>query len=243
MNNCTKLFLFSLNERLYFSEQIAHSCHDCRSKTEELQSQDKVALQKTEAKDSITENGSDAEGYGGYEVVVEHSSDDFSMHEQLGSQKGHDHSAIRSLLLVTSLSIHSLLEGLAIGLQESAGNVIAIFTAVLVHKSLIAFSMGTNLVHSQQSKGKIVSAACIFAFMSPVGILAGILLQYTGSENSNIQLVNAILQGLACGAFVYIAFFEVLVTEFNDHKYRIAKLISLIVGFMVIFAIFYFQHQ
>lgn len=228
---------------ILFSEQIAHTCHDCREKSKERQSQDKVALQKTDPKESLdlVDQGS-VEGYGGFEVVVEHSSDDFSVHE-LGSQKGHDHSGIRSLLLVTSLSIHSLLEGLAIGLQESTGNVIAIFTAVLVHKSLIAFSMGTNLVHSQQSKSKIISAACIFAFMSPVGILAGILLQYSGTGNSNITLVNAILQGLACGAFVYIAFFEVLVTEFNNHRHRIAKLISLIVGFMVIFAIFYFQHQ
>ena len=194
-------------------------------------------MQKTDGKDSleISDPADDPEDYRSYEVVLNKAPSDDFVHEHSEEAHGHDHSGIRSLMLVFSLSMHSLLEGIAIGLQETAGSVVAIFAAVLVHKSLIAFSMGTNLVHSSQTKAKIIAAACIFAFMSPVGILIGLLLERTGTENDSITLVNAILQGLATGTFVYIAFFEVLVKEFDEHRNRLTKLFSLLAGFMIIF--------
>ncbi|XP_076815946.1 zinc transporter ZIP3-like [Clavelina lepadiformis] len=155
----------------------------------------------------------------------------------------HDHAGIRSLMLVATLSIHSLLEGIAIGLQDSVGSILAIFIAVLFHKSLMAFSMGTNLVRAKQTTKKIVSAAFLFSFMSPLGIAIGLTLKTTGGEeNMTTALVNAVLQAIATGTFLYITFFEVLVREFESNGNRFAKVFSLLLGYALVLVSFIAQH-
>ena len=151
----------------------------------------------------------------------------------------HDHSAIRSLILVATLSLHSLFEGVAIGLQEALQNAVSIFVAVLLHKSLMAFSMGTNLVHSDQNIKKVVAAAAIFALASPIGIVVGLIIQSSGGDNSATELINAILQAIATGTFLYITFFEVLVKEFESHGNRLAKVVSLFVGYGSVLGTFF----
>ena len=157
----------------------------------------------------------------------------------------HNHSGIRSLMLVATLSIHSLLEGIAIGLQNALGSVVAIFIAVLFHKSLMAFSMGSSLVHAKQSTKKLLLAAAIFALASPSGIAIGLIVhsQQEGGPDSVTSLVNGILQAIATGAFLYITFFEVLVKEFEAHGHRFAKVLALFVGYGSVLVTFLFaQH-
>lgn len=43
-------------------------------------------------------------------------------------------SKFHSLFLLIALSLHSLFEGLAIGLQQTSETVIQVFVAVLIHK-------------------------------------------------------------------------------------------------------------
>ena len=156
----------------------------------------------------------------------------------------HNHSGIRSLMLVATLSTHSLLEGIAIGLQNALGSVLAIFIAVLFHKSLMGFSMGSNLVHSKQSTKKQIVAACIFALASPIGIAIGLIIHTQQEEQSDVtKLVNAILQAIATGTFLYVTFFEVLVKEFEAHGNRLAKVLSLFAGYGAVLITFVFaQH-
>ena len=53
-----------------------------------------------------------------------------------------DHSSLRSYLLLLALTFHSVFEGLAIGLQQVSGQLFSIFTAVIIHKAIMAFSLG-----------------------------------------------------------------------------------------------------
>jgi len=53
-----------------------------------------------------------------------------------------NHSVLRSVLLIIALTFHSLFEGLAIGLQKELGELMSIFIAVVVHKAVMAFSLG-----------------------------------------------------------------------------------------------------
>ena len=156
-----------------------------------------------------------------------------------GAHPDHDHSAIRSLILVATLSLHSLLEGVAIGLQDGVQNAVTIFVAVLFHKCLMAFSMGTNLVHADQAGKKVVAAACIFAFASPIGIAIGLIIKSSGGDDSVTTLINSILQAIATGTFLYITFFEVLVKEFESHGNRLAKVLSLFVGYGSVLGTFF----
>ena len=68
-------------------------------------------------------------------------------HQNSEESHSHDvdifnHSALRSVLLIIALTFHSLFEGLAIGLQTELGELMSIFIAVVVHKAVMAFSLG-----------------------------------------------------------------------------------------------------
>jgi len=54
-------------------------------------------------------------------------------------------------------------------------------------------------------------------------------------------LVNGILQGLACGTFLYVTFFEVLPHEFNKPKDRLLKLLFVIVGFAFVNGVLFLE--
>jgi len=142
----------------------------------------------------------------------------------------HQHSALRSVLLLLAISLHSLFEGLAVGLQRSTEQVLGIFVALLLHKGILSFSLGMNLIQSRLSNCAMIRSLVIFSLSAPVGIVIGIgIIDLWDSEIS--VLVQGILQGIACGTFLYITFFEVLPHEFNSCDIRLVKVIFLIIGF------------
>ena len=63
-------------------------------------------------------------------------------HEHSHGSDIFNHSAFRAVLLIVALTFHSLFEGLAIGLQKDLGELMSIFIAVVVHKAVMAFSLG-----------------------------------------------------------------------------------------------------
>ncbi|OQR79436.1 zinc transporter ZIP1-like [Tropilaelaps mercedesae] len=158
-----------------------------------------------------------------------------SMHGDPGS-----HSAFRAIVMVFALSLHSIFEGMAIGLQATTQQVVQLFGAIVVHKCVIAVTLGTNLVSSSTrlTHCTIFSCLAVFASMAPIGI--GIAI---GLDNAP-EMVNGVLQCVAAGTFVYITFFEVLPHELNSKHTegsRIFKIfmllsgISLIIGIMILF--------
>lgn len=151
----------------------------------------------------------------------------------------HNDSIVRSVILVAILSIHSVIEGLAIGLQTKASSLLSISFAVVFHKSLMAFSMGNNLVQSGYSAKRVFIGALIFALASPIGIATGIIMKETRRGN---DIVNGVLQGIATGTFLFITFFEVLSKEFSNHLYRISKTIAFLLGYGCILAVMFTQH-
>ena len=104
--------------------------------------------------------------------------------------------------------------------------------ALIIHKIVIAFSLGFTL--SQSPLGMIKSFCCglIFAIASPFGIGIGLLV--TTLESLNGSLVVGALQGMAAGTFLYVVFLEVLPNEFRSGHLHLPKLISFILGFSVI---------
>lgn len=142
----------------------------------------------------------------------------------------HQHSALRSLLLLLAISLHSLFEGLAVGLQKSTESVLGIFVALLLHKGILSFSLGMNLVQSKLSNMAMIRSVTVYGLSAPVGIGIGIGIIDLWDTKVSI-LVQGILQGIACGTFLYITFFEVLPHEFNSCDIRLVKVAFLIIGF------------
>ncbi|KAI3377446.1 hypothetical protein L3Q82_008626, partial [Scortum barcoo] len=124
------------------------------------------------------------------------------------------HSSFRSFMLFLSLSLHSVFEGLAIGLQTTDSKVLEICIAILVHKSIIVFSLSVKLVQSAVPPLWVAAYIGVFALMSPIGIAIGISVME--AQLAAGALIQAVLEGLAAGTFVYITFLEILPHELNS---------------------------
>ncbi|CAH1797115.1 unnamed protein product [Owenia fusiformis] len=153
--------------------------------------------------------------------------------EESHEHEHHDpssHSFIRSVMLIMALSIHSIFEGLAVGLQPTAQATLQIFIALILHKCVLAFSLGMNLMQSKLTTWGVIRSNLAFSLASPTGIAIGMLI-IDVSDSLAASLVNGILQGIACGTFLYVTFFEVLPHEFNSQQDRLLKLLFLLIGY------------
>ncbi|XP_039996817.1 zinc transporter ZIP1 [Xiphias gladius] len=145
------------------------------------------------------------------------------------------HSPFRSFMLFLSLSLHSVFEGLAIGLQNTDSKVLEICIAILVHKSIIVFSLSVKLVQSAVRPIWVAAYIGVFAMMSPLGIAIGISVMEAQLEAGT--LIQAILEGLAAGTFVYITFLEILPHELNSPGKQLLKVLFILLGFSIMAAL------
>jgi zinc transporter 1/2/3 len=59
--------------------------------------------------------------------------------------------AVRTFFVVSALSFHSVIEGLALTLEKDTTGIWMSFGAVAMHKFVIAFSVGVELVTAKVS--------------------------------------------------------------------------------------------
>ncbi|XP_028823927.1 zinc transporter ZIP1-like isoform X2 [Denticeps clupeoides] len=141
------------------------------------------------------------------------------------------HSSFRSFMLFLSLSLHSIFEGLAIGLQDTDSKVLEICIAILVHKSIIVFSLSLKLVQSAVPPLWVAAYILVFSMMSPLGITVGIAVME--AQLASGALVQAVLEGLAAGTFIYITFLEILPHELNSSDQPLLKVLFILLGFSI----------
>ncbi|XP_076035925.1 zinc transporter ZIP1-like isoform X2 [Oratosquilla oratoria] len=176
-----------------------------------------------------SEAGSINNGDEGYGTIETHE----HTHEHAIFEEAASHSSLRSVLLLFALSLHSVFEGLAVGLQDTIDNVVALFAVVILHKGIIAMSLGLNMVQSRLTLFQMISANLFFCVTSPVGV--GIGMGITEMQTTlTTALISGTLQGIACGTFLYVTFFEVLPHEMNNGLQRIPKLMFVVLGFTTV---------
>jgi len=154
------------------------------------------------------------------------------------------HSLVRSLVLIIALSLHSLFEGLAIGLQPTFDDTMQLFVALALHKCILALSLGLNMVQSKLSTRAVVISSVIFSLASPLGTAIGTTIVDMWSNGTAANATIGALQGIACGTFLYIIFFEILPHEFMKKRARMypdrmLKVLFLVIGFSVIVGVLF----
>lgn len=146
------------------------------------------------------------------------------------SHDGHEHEATpRGKLGALSLSIHSFLDGAAIGLafQVSAAVGIIVATAVLVHD----FSDGintVNLIFKNQGQKKEARKWLLIDALAPI-VGAGSTLLFTLPESA-----LSIILALFSGFFLYIGASDLLPESYHGHPTRWTTFMTLI-GAAVLF--------
>ncbi|RLN20646.1 hypothetical protein BBJ28_00018956 [Nothophytophthora sp. Chile5] len=140
-------------------------------------------------------------------------------HSHLGGGAHGDAGSLAvAMVLFIALSFHSVLEGLGIGAQtQSAWGV---FFAIVVHKGLAAFALGSGLVQSAMPAAHVMLYMVVFSFMSIIGIVVGWIIAADSSEDS---AAAGICVALASGTFIYVAVMEVIPQEFPRHGHGDAR--------------------
>ncbi|XP_012252170.2 zinc transporter ZIP1 [Athalia rosae] len=114
--------------------------------------------------------------------------------------------------LLMALTLHSILEGLAIGLQNETPKVLILVAAVASHKLVVGFCLGVELAATAGSFIRHLLAIVVFAGGSAAGIgIAMMIIQI--KENWIVNILLPVLQGIAGGSLLYVTVSEVLPRE------------------------------
>lgn len=118
--------------------------------------------------------------------------------------------------LLCALSLHSFLEGLAIGVQDTSNKVLLLITAVACHKYVVGFCLGLEMCEGGNSRAQLRSllvSMLIFSLGSVLGIGIGMAL-VDFKDLWSCATIPA-LQAIAGGTLLYVTLSEVLPREKN----------------------------
>lgn len=124
-----------------------------------------------------------------------------------------------SIILASALSIHSVIEGLTLGIQFEESHFINLAIAICIHKIPESLVVGITLAETRQK----LKFAMIFIFClaTPFGILIGASLGQILNRTS-----QGVFLGICAGTFVYIAASEIIVEEFSVSRMKYKKFLS-----------------
>lgn len=149
----------------------------------------------------------------------------------------HDHLAdmnprdISFFMLFFATGVHSIFEGMALGLMKIPSQALHLYIGIILHECLVAIALAIN---STQISGNI-RFGVLFSSTVPVGIILGVLVGYTRGPIG--RLISSIFQGLAAGTFIHVAFYELIPHELSDSNasgsVKLFKIFVLFLGFMI----------
>jgi zinc transporter 1/2/3 len=158
-------------------------------------------------------------------LLVEHVLLPESAHEMVHAPAGESFTptaGLKAYAVLTALSVHSLLAGLALGAEHELNTALVLFAAILAHKSAAGFALGVSLVRSRMPRARAWGLLSLFAVATPLGIAIG-----TGVgevlEGRTARLLEASFLSVAAGTFAYVAIVDILRDELSSHQGRFAK--------------------
>ena len=154
-----------------------------------------------------------------HEALHAHSGDRFeSLHQHGAATDGR----ASAYAVLTALSIHAFLAGVALGAQSALDAALVIFVAIMAHKTTAGFALGVSLVRSNLARRTSLWLLTLFGVATPVGILVGAVVG-EALEGRAQQVFEALFLALAAGTFTYVATFDILRDEFPGGGSRLAK--------------------
>lgn len=131
------------------------------------------------------------------------------------------------IFLVLLLSIHSLVEGAAIGTSTSLIEALTIFFAVAAHKGSESFALTVNLHRFGIATKKIRQIIAAFSFITPLGIFIASYVLYVTATNSG-NTISAYFDAIAAGTFLYLGTEHLIENKKSFEK--ISEIIALMCG-------------
>ena len=123
------------------------------------------------------------------------------------------------LLLLISLSIHSLLEGFPLEKSDH------LLTGVVVHKIPVAAILAAFLLNSNIGKAKAIIFLCIFALMTPLG-------SWLQANFPQINQYGEYINAVVIGIFLHVST-TILFEASKNHSFNASKLGVVIFGILL----------
>ena len=133
-------------------------------------------------------------------------------------------------ILTLVLGFHSLLAGIALGVEDVALVGLAIAIAIIAHKGAAAFALGASFVRAGMARPQAWGLIATFSCITPLGIVGGVLLGNLLASDDG-EIVEAVFDSLAAGSFLYIAALDIIQDEFGERPHsHVPALLALLAG-------------
>ena len=136
-------------------------------------------------------------------------------------------SGLAPYLLLLTLSIHSLIAGVTLGISSAAGAGV-LLVAILAHKGAAGFALGSTFREARVPLKTRFPALMVFVGSTPLGvILGGLAVTMLGAGSA----AEAWFKSIAAGTFVYIATLDIVREEFfPGGTNRLRRLLAAFLG-------------
>jgi zinc transporter 1/2/3 len=101
------------------------------------------------------------------------------------------------------MDVHSIIEGVALGILDGFTKTLAIFFAIIGHKPVEAFALGLILLKDRPKKSVYWTLCIIYSLLTPIGIVAAMwIAKKTGHG------VRGIISSFSAGTFLFVGCHE-----------------------------------
>ena len=132
---------------------------------------------------------------------------------------------IYPVVLLVVLSIHSIIAGIALGLEPGVATSVLVMIGILFHKGSAAFALMVSAHSSGAGKTRLGVILGVFVLMTPLGILLGMATSNVFRDQA-ATLIEGSFMALAAGTFIYVAILDVIDAEMSRLDDRVAHFVS-----------------
>ena len=146
------------------------------------------------------------------------------------AQGGGTPQPIYPVVLLVVLSIHSIIAGIALGLEAEVAASVLVMLGILFHKGSAAFALMVSVHASGADQRRLWTVLTIFVVMTPLGIVLGTV-GLNLLEGRAAMLIEGSFTALAAGTFIYVAILDMIDAEMSRIDDRIARFVrSALIG-------------
>ncbi len=128
---------------------------------------------------------------------------------------------IRALVMDFSIAIHSVIIGIALGVNNTYSRVAVLLVAYVFHQLFEGISLGVTIALTELGKPVKSLLGLLFCVTTPLGIAIGLGVQSAYSEDAvSGMYARGILNAIASGNLIYVALVEMLAEDFAAKEIR-----------------------
>ncbi|CAG2117403.1 unnamed protein product [Medioppia subpectinata] len=144
---------------------------------------------------------------------------------------------VHGLVIISAFSIHSIFDGISIGVKTTRPEIWTMFIAIASHKFMISLILGIEIYEKCHNFLLVVFQMILFSIMSPIGIITVILTENSYDINGEDNPFTIFLSAMASGTILYIVFFEILQKERATKLKPIVQFLAIFIGFGLMFLV------